>query len=219
MRIKTGDLRLTIGNLEHMNDLTPEERDAPIYSTFSELTKRLLSRHGHGFLSSVHIAAVALGIWAVVAAPQDWAYIAGIWGITQFVLGSLSTTLYSHRLITHNATRQVSLPVHLFFCVFGQILSVQGSVRRWSANHVLHHGVDRHGKKELDPYSATWFPDSLRNFLWSHTLTHLFNHPESEEYQRAHNAKRHAGSCGKTSTMAYSQHFGCSCFPWDWDMP
>ena len=177
-----------------MNDLTPEERDAPIYSTFSELYEKgfSLDTVTWVFVLGIHIAAVALGIWAVVAAPQDWAYIAGIWCITQFVLGSLSTTLYSHRLITHNATRQVSLPVHLFFCVFGQILSVQGSVRRWSANHVLHHGVDRHGKKELDPYSATWFPDSLRNFLWSHTLTHLFNHPESEEYERAHNAKRHA---------------------------
>ena len=154
-----------------MNDLTPEERDAPIYSTFSELNEKgfSLDTGTWVFVLGIHIAAVALGIWAVAAAPQDWAYIAGIWCITQFVLGSLSTTLYSHRLITHNATRQVSLPVHLFFCVFGQILSVQGSVRRWSANHVLHHGVDRHGKKELDPYSATWFPDSLRNFLWTQT--------------------------------------------------
>ena len=63
---------------------------------------------------------------------------------------------------------------------------------RWAANHSLHHGVDRHGKKELDPYSATWFPDSLRNFLWSHTLTHLYDHPETEEYRRSHGAKRHA---------------------------
>jgi stearoyl-CoA desaturase (delta-9 desaturase) len=94
-------------------------------------------------------------------------------------------------LITHSAVKTVSVPVHLFFCLFGQVLSVQGSVRRWSANHVLHHGVDRHGKKELDPYSATWFPDTLRNFLWSHTLTHLFNHPDSDEYRRAYNAKRH----------------------------
>jgi stearoyl-CoA desaturase (delta-9 desaturase) len=133
-----------------------------------------------------------LGAWAIFAAPAEWAAIAGIWALIHFFLGSLSTTLYSHRLITHNATKKVSLPVHLFFCVFGQIFSVQGSVRRWSANHALHHGVDRHGKKELDPYSATWFPDAFRNFVWSHTLTHLYNHPESEEYQRAHNAKRHA---------------------------
>jgi stearoyl-CoA desaturase (delta-9 desaturase) len=117
--------------------------------------------------------------------------VAFAWASVHFVVGSLSTTVYSHRLITHNAVKTVSVPVHLFFCLFGQVLSVQGSVRRWSANHVLHHGVDRHGKKELDPYSATWFPDTLRNFLWSHTLTHLFNHPDSEEYTRAHNAKRH----------------------------
>ncbi|NCF32828.1 MAG: hypothetical protein GWP50_04580 [Proteobacteria bacterium] len=177
-----------------MNDLTPEERDAPIYSTFGELHQKgfTLDTGTWIFVLSIHIAAVALGAWAIFAAPAEWAAIAGIWAIIHFFLGSLSTTLYSHRLITHNATKKVSLPVHLFFCVFGQIFSVQGSVRRWSANHALHHGVDRHGKKELDPYSATWFPDALRNFVWSHTLTHLYNHPESEEYQRAHNAKRHA---------------------------
>jgi stearoyl-CoA desaturase (delta-9 desaturase) len=177
-----------------MNDLTPEERDAPIYSTFGELHQKgfTLDTGTWIFVLSIHIAAVVLGAWAIFAAPAEWAAIAGIWALIHFFLGSLSTTLYSHRLITHNATKKVSLPVHLFFCVFGQIFSVQGSVRRWSANHALHHGVDRHGKKELDPYSATWFPDALRNFVWSHTLTHLYNHPESEEYQRAHNAKRHA---------------------------
>ncbi|GIS19609.1 MAG: hypothetical protein CM15mP120_15250 [Pseudomonadota bacterium] len=76
-----------------MNDLTPEERDAPIYSTFSELYEKgfPLDTVTWVFVLGIHIAAVALGIWAVVAAPQDWAYIAGIWGITQFVLGSLST--------------------------------------------------------------------------------------------------------------------------------
>ena len=102
--------------------------------------------------------------------------VAGVWALAHLVIGSLSTTVYSHRLITHNATKKVSLPVHLFFCVFGQILSVQGSVRRWSSNHVLHHGVDRHGKKEIDPYSATWFPDAVRNFLWSHTLAKVCDH-------------------------------------------
>ena len=64
-----------------MNDLTPEERDAPIYSTFSELYDKgfSLDTVTWVFVLGIHIAAVALGIWAVVAAPQDWAYIAGIW--------------------------------------------------------------------------------------------------------------------------------------------
>ena len=173
--------------------VTPETRDAPIYQTFSELFAKgfTLDTTTWVFVLAIHVAAVGLGVWVGFAASQEWALVAFAWASVHFVVGSLSTTVYSHRLITHNAVKTVSVPVHLFFCLFGQVLSVQGSVRRWSANHVLHHGVDRHGKKELDPYSATWFPDTLRNFLWSHTLTHLFNHPDSEEYTRAHNAKRH----------------------------
>ena len=36
-------------------------------------------------------------------------------------------------------------------------------------------GVNRSGNREVDPYSATWFADPLRNFLWSHTLAHCFS--------------------------------------------
>lgn len=173
--------------------MTPEQRDAPIYETFGELFSKGFSLDTATviFVVATHIAAIALLVWLGLGAPKGWVSAAIIWAMAHFVIGSMSTTVYSHRLITHNAVKTVSMPVHLFFCLFGQILSVQGSVRRWSANHVLHHGVDRHGKKALDPYSATWFPDTLRNFLWSHTLTHLFNHPESDEYTRAYNAKRH----------------------------
>ena len=173
--------------------MTTEQRDAPIYRTFSELFAKgfTLDTVTLVFVLAIHVAAVALGVWIGLAAPQEWVTLAIAWTVAHFVVGSMSTTVYSHRLITHRAVKTVSVPVHLLFCVFGQILSVQGSVRRWSANHVLHHGVDRHGKKELDPYSATWFPDTLRNFLWSHTLTHLFNHPESDEYARAYNANFH----------------------------
>ena len=173
--------------------MTAEQRDAPIYETFGELFSKGFSLDTATviFVVAIHIAAIALLVWLGLMTPEGWVSVAIIWAVVHFVVGSLSTTVYSHRLITHNAVKTVSVPVHLFFCVFGQILSVQGSVRRWSANHALHHGVDRHGKKALDPYSATWFPDTLRNFLWSHTLTHLFNHPESDEYTRAYNAKRH----------------------------
>lgn len=173
--------------------MTAEQRDAPIYATFGELFSKGFSLDTATviFVVAIHIAAIALLVWLGLMTPEGWVSVAIIWAVVHFVVGSLSTTVYSHRLITHNAVKTVSVPVHLFFCVFGQILSVQGSVRRWSANHALHHGVDRHGKKALDPYSATWFPDTLRNFLWSHTLTHLFNHPESDEYTRAYNAKRH----------------------------
>ena len=129
--------------------MTPEERDAPIYATFTELYSRGFSLDIGicVFVAGIHVAAIALGVWAAVFAPADWALVAGVWALSHFVLGSVSTTLYTHRLITHNATKKVSAPVHLFFCAFGQIFGVQGSVRAWAANHVLHHGVDRHGKK------------------------------------------------------------------------
>ena len=57
-----------------MNDLTPEERDAPIYSTFSELYKKgfSLDTVTWVFVLGIHIAAVALGICSVVSAPLDW---------------------------------------------------------------------------------------------------------------------------------------------------
>lgn len=173
--------------------MTTEQCDAPIYETFGELFSKGFSLNTATviFVVAIHMAAIVLLVWLGLMAPGGWMSVAIIWVVLHFVVGSLSTTVYSHRLITHNAVKTVSVPVHLFFCAFGQILSVQGSVRRWSANHVLHHGVDRHGKKALDPYSTTWFLDTLLNFLWSHTLTHLFNYPESDEYKRAHNAKRH----------------------------
>ena len=167
--------------------------DAPLYQTIGELRE-----HGFSldipiitFVAGIHLAAVVLGIWLLTSAPAHWASIAFIWAISHYLLGSLSITLYNHRLITHSAAKHVSTPVHLFFCLYGQILGVQGSVKSWAANHSLHHGVDRNGKTNLDPYSATWFPDSLRNFIWSHTLTHLYNHPDSEERTRSHAVKRH----------------------------
>jgi len=176
-----------------MSDTASPPASGAIYNSFSELFDNGFSLDVGTivFVSSIHVAAVVLGGWLILGAPADWTRLALTWVITQFVLGSLSTTLYTHRLITHNAVKHVSAPVHLFFCAFGQIFSVQGSVQRWSANHALHHGVDRHGKTELDPYSATWFPDSLRNFIWSHTLTHLLRHPRSDEYERSHSVQRH----------------------------
>jgi stearoyl-CoA desaturase (delta-9 desaturase) len=176
-----------------MSNITVEERDAPIYGSFRELFSQgfELDKPTCIFLIGTHSAAVILGFWLYVYAPSQWVWAGSAWLLAQLFLGSLSTTLYSHRLITHRAVKHIAAPVHWFFCFFGQVFSVQGSVRRWSANHALHHGVDRHGRKELDPYSATWFPDVYRNFFWSHTLTHMFNHPESEEYKRSHNAKRH----------------------------
>ena len=110
-----------------MDNMSPEERDAPIYSTFGELFNKgfSLDTTTWVFVLGIHIAAVVLGIWAIFAAPGDWGLVAGVWALAHLVIGSLSTTVYSHRLITHNATKKVSLPVHLFFCVFGQIELVQ----------------------------------------------------------------------------------------------
>ena len=167
--------------------------DVPLYRTFSELFGKGFSLDWGTivFLVGVHTAAIALFVWLFFAASSEWARYAAIWAIVHCLLGSFSTTVYSHRLITHNAAKSVSAPVHAFFCFFGQIFSVQGSVRYWAANHTLHHGVDRSGNRAVDPYSATWFADPLRNFLWSHTLAHCFFHPQTKEVVKAHAAKRH----------------------------
>ena len=77
----------------------------------------------------------------------------------------------------------------MLFGVIGQTLAVQGSVRRWAAMHTLHHGVDRTGRHELDPYSATWFESGWRNFLWSHVLTYFFWHPQDKAADKAFAAK------------------------------
>ena len=165
----------------------------PLYRTFSELFGKGFSLDWSTivFLIGVHSAAIVLFSWLLFAAPAEWVRYAALWAVIHCLVGSFSTTVYTHRLITHNAAKSVSAPVHAFFCFFGQIFSVQGSVRYWSANHTLHHGVDRHGNREVDPYSATWFADPVRNFLWSHTLAHCFFHPRTKEVVKAHTAKRH----------------------------
>ena len=169
------------------------QEDGPLYSTFKELFGKGFSLDWGTiiFLVGVHLAAIGLSIWLLLSAPGEWVQYSIVWAIAHCLLGSFATTVYTHRLITHNAAKSVSSVVHAFFCFFGQIFSVQGSVRYWSANHTLHHGVDRHGIKELDPYSATWFADPVRNFLWSHTLAHCFFHPQTKEVVKAHSAKRH----------------------------
>ncbi len=79
-----------------MDPMTPEERDAPIYGTFKELYSRGFSLDIGicVFVAGIHIAAIALGVWAAVLAPGEWALITGIWALSHFVLGSVSTTLY-----------------------------------------------------------------------------------------------------------------------------
>ena len=143
------------------------------------------------FIVGSHIAALVLGIWLIGAAPGHWVVAASVWAVLHAFIGSLATTAYTHRLIAHNAAKNIHNGVHWFFCAFAQIFAVQGSVRRWAANHVIHHGVDRHGKHQLDPYSATWFEDTPRNFLWSHIVTFFFQHPESDEYKKAFKVKNH----------------------------
>ena len=191
----TSDSSTTDSNTSSIASSATSQPDpeAPIYQTISELFDHGFSLDGPiiTFVAGIHIAAIAFAVWLLTAAPGDWATIAFTWAIAHFFIGSTSITLYNHRLITHSAAKEVSTPVHLFFCLFGQILGVQGSVKSWAANHSLHHGVDRNGKTNLDPYSATWFPQSWRNFIWSHTLTHLYNHPDSEERTRSHSVRRH----------------------------
>ncbi len=112
------------------------------------------------------------------------------WTLVHAFIAAITTTAYSHRLIAHRAAKDIRLPTHIVFLGL-QLFALQGSVRRWSAQHVIHHSVDRTGQHHLDPYSTTWFDTGWRNFLWSHMLTYLFNHPPSREFDAALNAKMH----------------------------
>lgn len=122
-------------------------------------------------------------------APAELTPVIVSWIVVYFFFGAVSITAYCHRLITHNAAKDVSLPVHLIFGFIGQVIAMQGHVIRWTSNHALHHGADKNGKFLLDPYSATWFPKAWQNFAWSHTLAHLMNHPDSPERDKAVAAK------------------------------
>lgn len=141
------------------------------------------------FISVSHLVCLIATPVAYYYAPGDfWRIMLG-WTLIHGFIGSLSTTVYSHRLITHEGAKYISWPVHIVFGFIGQVMAMQGSVRRWAAMHVMHHGVDRTGKHHLDPYSATWFKSGWRNFLWSHVLTYFFHHPNTAAIERAFKAK------------------------------
>ena len=165
------------------------------------------------FIVGSHTLALVLGIWLITTAPSHWLIAATVWALLHAFIGSLSTTVYTHRLIAHNAAKNIHPAVHWFFCSFAQIFAVQGSVRRWAANHVIHHGVDRHGKHQLDPYSATWFEDTPRNFLWSHIFTFFFKHPESTEFNKAFASKNYPALVWQDTYFPYLLFFWIALLP------
>lgn len=141
------------------------------------------------FISVTHLVLLIGTPLAYLYAPAGFWKIMLAWTLIHALVACLSTTVYAHRLIAHGAARKISWPVHIVFGFVGQVLAIQGSVRRWAAMHIIHHGVDRNGKHHLDPYSATWFDSTWRNFLWSHMLTYFFFHPDNEATEKAYEAK------------------------------
>ncbi len=164
---------------------------APLYNRIRDVFKNgfTIDWVTASFISITHLVCLIATPIAYYSAPAEfWKIMLG-WTLIHAFVGSLSTTVYSHRLITHEGAKYVSWPVHIIFGFFGQAMAMQGSVRRWAAMHVMHHGVDRTGKHHLDPYSATWFRSGWRNFLWSHVITYFFHHPNKAAMERAYNAK------------------------------
>ncbi|GAB3092017.1 hypothetical protein G8770_04890 [Aestuariicella hydrocarbonica] len=141
------------------------------------------------FISITHVICLIATPIAYVYAPEGFWKIMLAWTLIHAFVGCISTTVYSHRLVSHGAAKYVSWPVHIVFGFIGQVMAIQGSVRRWAAMHVIHHGVDRSGHHQLDPYSATWFNSGWRNFLWSHVLTYFFHHPNTVAQEKAFQAK------------------------------
>ena len=83
---------------------------------FSELFGKGFSRLGHdrvpGRSAYRRDRVVCM---AFFRSSIEWARYAAIWAIVHCLLGSFSTTVYTHRLITHNAAKSVSASVHAFF--------------------------------------------------------------------------------------------------------
>ncbi|MBB6519839.1 hypothetical protein [Pseudoteredinibacter isoporae] len=170
-----------------------QQRPAPIYSRFRDVFKEgfKIDWVTASFLSITHVLTLIATPIAYIYAPEGlWRWMLA-WTILHALIGSLATTVYSHRLIAHGAAKMVSWPVHILFGFIGQVMAVQGPVRRWAAMHIIHHGVDRNGQHHRDPYSATWFPQAWRNFVWSHMLTYYFKHPEDDMIRRAYESKNH----------------------------
>ncbi len=171
-----------------------QNNPAPIYDRIRDVFQ-----HGFtidwvtaSFISISHVVCLIATPFAYFYAPEGfWKVMLG-WTLVHALFGCLSTTVYSHRLISHGAAKTISWPVHIVFGFVGQVMAMQGSVRRWAAMHVIHHGVDRSGRHELDPYSATWFKSGWRNFLWSHMLTYFFSHPDTSATDKAYQAKNSA---------------------------
>ncbi|NNC54203.1 MAG: hypothetical protein HKO07_00620, partial [Pseudomonadales bacterium] len=163
----------------------------PLYGRIRELFSRgfRIDWANTLFISITHLVFLIGTPVAYWYAPEGfWKIMLG-WTIVHMLVGCLSTTVYAHRLIAHGAAKKVSWPVHIVFGFIGQVFAIQGSVRRWAAMHTVHHGVDKSGMHHLDPYSATWFDSTWRNFLWSHMLTYFFFHPDHEAVDRAFSAK------------------------------
>ena len=170
------------------------ENPAPLYNRIRDVFKNgfTVDWVTASFISITHLVCIVATPIAYYYAPVDfWKIMLG-WTLLHALVGSLSTTVYSHRLIAHGAARYVSWPVHILFGFLGQVFAMQGSVRRWVAMHVMHHGVDRTGKHHLDPYSATWFKSGWRNFLWSHMLTYFFFHPDTKAADQVYASKNSA---------------------------
>jgi stearoyl-CoA desaturase (delta-9 desaturase) len=165
---------------------------APIFRRFSDLFKAGFSIDWGiaAFLIISHGLVLILTPLAYVYAPADLWKVMLAWTLVHALIAAIATTAYSHRLIAHRAAKDIRLPTHIVFLGL-QLFALQGSVRRWSAQHVIHHAVDKTSQHHLDPYSTTWFDTGWRNFLWSHMLTYLFNHPDSREFDAAMNAKMH----------------------------
>ena len=109
-----------------------------------------MSRLGHtlnfvniGYLSATHLVAVG-ALFAFVYAPEGLRPLMVGYLIVHLTLALISTTAYAHRLISHSATKRVSVMVHVIFGYLGQTLAAQGSLASWAGKHRVHHAAPLH---------------------------------------------------------------------------
>ena len=94
--------------------------------------------------------------------------IIALWAIKCF-----SITAGMHRLWTHQSYN--TYPKIKLFLLASCNSTFEGSVKKWTIDHRMHHRFEESNKQYLDPYSIK------KGFWWAHTVCHLVK--KSDEYK------------------------------------
>ena len=124
------------------------------------------------YILGVPLVVVPASAWYVATHGVTW--VEFLVAVVMWWATGLSITAGYHRLFAHKGYK-ASLPVRLFFAVFGAMAG-ENSVIAWASDHRYHH---QHTDTDQDPYSAKkgfWFSHVgwiLRGSVWGETYDNV----------------------------------------------